>query len=484
MAPGSFHQFTSLPYEIRSMIYLFATPLRIVHIQEDHEDREEFEERFRTKPVQLKLHPSISYFARNWRERIPWAPASWRQYYRHHQPTLEAYGFDCPRPKHQPWEPTEEVPAIPHHFLSENPNVAWEFTRTGSFYSTAPIPSLLHTTRESRETLIASGFELAFRTRTCGPRTWFNFKTDILYIKHVSEYDEEYAEEYGGEHYESARRGPVRSLLSGNKNWDIGQFEPEDLQRVKRLALGSSAEVVSYDSEKGVYEVSDSLALFTGVEELFLEEPSLRFDATGGTYKPTEDSYLWCYSPAVEADVLAAIFLQRYTVESTGYRHVGLKFYKEENMGDGSRFFIDTARTFERKLASLRDVLVRRDSVVPWKIPEISIVYIASAAKCRSLFEWRWDAWNRFQTIKESQARSEAVEEARRSIDIPLRPLYDIEGRPPSPFSEQFRDDEEVYRELRDIVEYEEYDERYQTNEQRSWILGGTVAAPEVGVAI
>ncbi|KAI1203048.1 hypothetical protein F5X97DRAFT_318643 [Nemania serpens] len=470
MASASFHQFTSLPLELRSMIYLLATPPRFVHVRECHEDREEFEERFRTTPVQLQLHPSIPYFVRNWRGRIPWAPASWRPYYRHYQRTLEAYGFNCPRQKHQPWESTKEVPGIPHHFLSENPNVAWEFTRRGAFYSTAPIPSLLHTTRESREILMAHGYELTFRTRACGPRTWFNFKTDVLYLQHAREYDEE----YDG----ASAHSQARSLLSGNQAWDIGQFEPVDLQRVKRLALGSSAEAVSVYGE-GVYEISNLLQLFMGVEELFLEEFSLRSDDRIGTYTHPDDSGLWCYTPALEVDIAAARFLQHYAVFSSGYGHQDWKAYKTDNMGDGSMFFIDTARKFKERLTSRRDELVLRDSLVPWKIPEISIVYIATASTCRGLFEWRWLAWGRCQAMKENQARSEAVEEARRSIDVPRRLIYEDQGRPPSPFSEQFRDDEEAYEEFINMECYDYWDARRE--QQSIWTLAGTVAAPEGG---
>ena len=62
--------------------------------------------------------------------------------------------------------------------------------RTGSFYSKAPIPVMLHVTRESRQVLIDFGYELAFRTRSCGPRTWFNFKIDVLYIGYSDDADE------------------------------------------------------------------------------------------------------------------------------------------------------------------------------------------------------------------------------------------------------------------------------------------------------
>ncbi|KAI0486542.1 hypothetical protein F4859DRAFT_470685 [Xylaria cf. heliscus] len=462
MAPDTFHQFAFLPFELRRMIYLFASPPRFVHVREHHEDREAFEERFRTTPVQLTLHPSIAYFARNWRSRIPWSPSRWRRYYRHHQLTLDTYGFSCSRPNHQPWESTEEVPGIPHHFLSENPEVAWEFVRSGSFYSTAPIPTLLHVTRESRQVLIDYGYELAFRTRTCGPHVWFNFKTDILYIG-MDWNDRSY-------HY----------LLSGNESWDIGQYDPLDLKRVRRLALNSSGKVVSLRYQTGVEDISSILELFTGIEEMFLEEPGL--DSLRSDFPRINDSNLWCYTPVLEVDVLSSVFAQEEMLYSTGDYHGDLWQYKAENMGDGAWYFADVADEFKEKLTLRRDQIVRRESLAQWRIPEINIVYIGYPSMCRNLFKWRLDSWNRYQALKEERSRSSAAEEAHRSIDVPKRPLYhNDDNSPPSPFSEQFRDDIEV---LEDIIllESQMYDhsgeEFYRSRYERLFTV--TIAPPEM----
>ncbi|KAI0438780.1 hypothetical protein F4803DRAFT_533832 [Xylaria telfairii] len=462
MAPDSFHQFAFLPFELRRMIYLFASPPRFVYVKEHHEDHEEFEERCRTTPVQLKLHPSITYFAHNWRGRIPWSPAPWRPYYRHHQLTLETYGLIGHRLRHQPWESTKEVPGIPHHFLSENPEVAWEFVRSGSFNSAAPIPTLLHVTRESRQVLIDYGYELAFRTRTCGPQVWFNFKTDVLYIGR-------FEREWDGRSF--------HFLLSGNESWDIGQFDPLDLKKVRRLALNYAGDVVSSASSDGMEQISSILELFTGIEELFLEEPGLASLSYG--FPRLDDSKLWSYTPVLEVDVLSSPLERDDMVYSTGPDHRDLKEYKERNLGDGTRFFVDVAHTLEGKLTSRRDELVPRRSVAPWKIPKISIVYIGRPSMCRSLFKWRWDSWHRFQALKEEQARSNALEEAKRSIDVPKRPLYHNENSPPSPFTERFGDDMEALEELM-YMESQGYSHHH--DERRyNWVFDATVAAPEMG---
>ncbi|KAI1286582.1 hypothetical protein F5Y03DRAFT_380652 [Xylaria venustula] len=468
MALDSFHHFTSLPFELRRMIYLFASPPRFVYVKEETEDWEDFEERFRTTVVQIKLHPSIAYFARNWRHRIPFPPASWRWHDGRYQTTLERYGLKGCYSKHQPWKPTIEVPDIPYHFLSENPKVAWELMRTGSFYSNAPIPAMLHMWSESRQVLVEYGYELAFRTRTCGPRTWFNFKTDVLYIGHcVSESREE--------------RSPV-TLLSGNKSWDIGQFAPQDLRRVKRLALESSAKVVCSENPGGAHGISNLLQLFTGVEELYLEEygtQDIHYKWERYDVPADKSQSLWCHTPLLEVDALSTVIGHSTVLTSTGYNNADLKAYKDENMGDGSRFFVDAARNFEASLVVRRDELSSFGTSSQWEIPKVSLVHIIPEWMCRFLFTWRWDIWGKYCAFREKDSLLKAKEEARLSIDVPRRPIYEsnhIDNSRRSSFSEEFQDDIEVYEEelaYERQIYYEPYEDL-----SRNWITTATIAAP------
>ncbi|KAI1120484.1 hypothetical protein F5Y10DRAFT_273030 [Nemania abortiva] len=449
MAPDSFHLFTSLPFELRWDIYLLATPPRFVHLQEKRGDREEFEEWVSTTPVQFKLHPSIAYFARNWRHYIPFYSRMSRQL------TLDAFGLVGPPPRHQPWEPTEEVPDIPHHFLSEHPRATWEFMRSGSFYSRAPIPALLHVSIESRQVLMDSGYELAFRTRTCGPCTWFNFETDILYL----EWDDD---------DNSINGRQSHSLLSGNNTWDIGQFDPQDLRRVRRLALEAGAQAASPDDQGGASSVSSILHLFGGVEELFLEEHEMTYGDTFPRTRCHEDiERLWCHMPPQEVDILAYTFDRENLVSSAGIGHYYLKNYKTENMGDASGYFDHTAREFEKKLASKRDEYVLRDKLIPWEIPKVNIVYITYPSICRKLSKWRWETWYELQGMQEEDARDRAAEEAIRSIDVPRRMIYQGESRPQSPYSAQFWEDEEVLHEQRMDEEYSH--SIYDADDMRHW---------------
>lgn len=64
MALTTFHSFPLLPSELRRKIYMMATPPRVVDIYEFIEvGFKDFVEECRTTPVQIKLDPSLTYFA-------------------------------------------------------------------------------------------------------------------------------------------------------------------------------------------------------------------------------------------------------------------------------------------------------------------------------------------------------------------------------------------------------------------------------------
>lgn len=67
MADVTFHLFVRLPVEIRRIIYLLATPQRIVFMQEETEDRDDFFEHYRERVREQGVQPSLGYFAHLWR---------------------------------------------------------------------------------------------------------------------------------------------------------------------------------------------------------------------------------------------------------------------------------------------------------------------------------------------------------------------------------------------------------------------------------
>ncbi|KAH8885984.1 hypothetical protein GQ53DRAFT_750831 [Thozetella sp. PMI_491] len=96
------------------------------------------------------------------------------------------------------------------------------------------------------------GYELAFPTRTYGPRTWFNFKCDWLYLRKPG-YADITPSIFPPTYLTS-------NLLDGT-DLNIGQFMPEALRRVRYLALD-----VRVSSEEFV----NAIELCGNLENLFV----------------------------------------------------------------------------------------------------------------------------------------------------------------------------------------------------------------------
>ncbi|ENH62103.1 hypothetical protein FOC1_g10015062 [Fusarium oxysporum f. sp. cubense race 1] len=112
--------FQNLPPEIRHEIYLLATPARVVHLKAEFVNVDECYTLWRVSSYQGAF-------------------CHWRQS-KNYENRVRVY-----------------------------------------FYSNAPIPVLLHTCFESRDFLIKMGYQLAFKTKSHGPRTWFNYDRDVLF---------------------------------------------------------------------------------------------------------------------------------------------------------------------------------------------------------------------------------------------------------------------------------------------------------------
>ncbi|KAK2692567.1 hypothetical protein QWA68_007451 [Fusarium oxysporum] len=372
MALTEFHYFLLLPLELRQEIYHLATPRRFVHVQRfDEQDYDEFADHIRTKPNAIRLDESLTHFSFNWRSQIP--P-------RTTQRTLERYGFSSTKPAYQPWNVSKLAPQISLDWLSENPGYAWQLCRKVHMYSTAPIPALLHTCRESRDDLIKRGYQLTFRTRSHGPRTWFNFDEDVLFISH--------GDDWGTKH----------RVLSGCA-WDIGQFHPIDMQRVKRVALDESTGSLYLAHPRfneGNYKFSDLssvLRLFKHVQELFIVEwtdshmeamsPMKDFNAKRKKRHNYDTKCLWSYQAVSEIDALPQLFPPNSCWSPLAVTSIG-PYGELLNNHEGlerNGYFNMIQNSLREKLVAYRDSVASRhkaDINVWWNIPTIAAVNVMS----------------------------------------------------------------------------------------------------------
>lgn len=99
----------------------------------------------------MKLDPSLAYFAHIWRSPSPYAHRDFGRLPR--KTILQDYHFTNSKGLPRPWQPSDETTEIILHRLMTAPRVASDRLPEGYFYSKTPIPTLLQTCIESRETL-------------------------------------------------------------------------------------------------------------------------------------------------------------------------------------------------------------------------------------------------------------------------------------------------------------------------------------------
>ncbi|KAI1082150.1 hypothetical protein F5B20DRAFT_24104 [Whalleya microplaca] len=469
--------FLSLPPEIRREIYILATPPRIVDIQEEaEEDGDEFEDRFSRDWPQLRLSPSLTYFAHNWRSRL------YEVYRPPNQMRLDAYGFTSNKPPYRPWTPSSATPEIPIFGLVKNMSLAWELLRDSYLYSNAPIPPLLHTCIESRSVLIGHGYQLAFQTRTNGPRTWFHFGKDILYLEY-------------GRQWPPDEPGFLCSAASY-----MGQFEPSDMRKVKRVALARATFPYTYQGT--IEHVTAVLRLMPAIEEWiavewnpydFIDtEASFRIShatpAPGDIHLAQDQAKArkirepWQAVPAEDIDVL---FCPKFTesqfenyLTADGIREDAVRSFVEDNGGSADGFYEHYSRLAEERLKESKEQILGRDqSAISWNIPKVTVWHVCRPVMARAITRERRRAWETWLRLKEERM---IVERRKKPvINTPVNLNTDV-VRELSPFSAQWGDDMEVLIEM-ERSEMEPPPERHRCmlcDEDAQWLIKATFPAP------
>ncbi|KAH8422523.1 2EXR domain-containing protein [Aspergillus melleus] len=434
MALQSFHLFPSLPTEIRRMIYIFATPPRVVRIKGVAEDKDEFLRNLNTIAFERRLCPSLTHFAHHWRGYIP-------KNFRH--PTLKGFGFTGARPRYQPWELSDATPEISIKWLAEEPRLAWVMLRESYMYSDTSIPALLHVCRESRKELERLGYELAFRTRLQGPRTWFNFKGDVMYITRVRQSLQGLENDL-----ESDSEGDM--ILSGNMIYDVGQFHPCDLTRVKRLALeGGGPLLFPFRRQLSLIStVSSILSLFGHLSELLLseweEEDIARWKELGphwegNLFNSINQREHRCCLAVEEIDALHSIVFPdgcRNDLGSVGQVAEILKAY-QQHMGSSFRYFEHRQDVIERDLTAARDAMITLGPHIPvlrdpWPIPKVRAVHTLPESMAERMRLERQVAWERlYQMNRDWRKAIEGDPTNTYSRDRAMTPQLEMADSPP-----------------------------------------------------
>ncbi|KAJ0420915.1 hypothetical protein BJY00DRAFT_283260 [Aspergillus carlsbadensis] len=430
MTLETFHVFHLLPFDLRREIYMLATPPRIVHIREEAQDKEEFKDSLRTN-LNLQLNPDLAYFAPNWRQIIEPGPSK--------QPTLEAFGIRTRRGPSQPWEPSASTPEIPISWLEKNPDHAWHLMRDNSLFSTAPIPSLLHAFWESRSVLRRSGYQLAFRTRTNGPRTWFHFDRDVLFVE---------KDKWRNRNYYNDGVGDFLTPCS----WSIlGQFHSEDLKKVRRLALGGSGHTLFPWKRypRSQTDLANAIQLFPDLREVQLvqweTEDLFRWRNHGVNWSksgehpwysyttenaPAEPDGALCCVYAEEIDGLFSLLTHldglRSHLPATGFMGEILRFHKQQ-MGSKLDFLVFQQMQLEQRLGVLRieleETRLKEEapnvSTFTWKTPSVRAVHIILPSMVQLLVDERHLVWEKLCKLKRNHQAIGHIS-TDNDVDLPL----------------------------------------------------------------
>ncbi|RSL78265.1 hypothetical protein CEP51_008369 [Fusarium floridanum] len=275
-------------------------------------------------------------------------------------------------------------------------------------YSNAPIPALLHTCTESRLALVNMGYQLAFQTRSSGPRTWFNFNRDILLIGPEPQEDDS---SYDESTIDGSPPAELFWILSGDSLWDLGQFDPSDMRQVRKLAIRYGAEQIREFNHSpnpvgdSLRELSSTLQLFTRVEQLLLVEwcagdltTAAAKDELGVEHRRRhayDTNGLWSCTDVAEVDGLLRIFspepsCTRYSVAG-GSNNCLLSDHKIAH-GNEASYFEDTHDAIRGSLAKEMARFISTemtDIVIPWKIPQLRTIHILSPLEYRALSQER-----------------------------------------------------------------------------------------------
>jgi hypothetical protein len=218
----SFQLFPLLPPEIRSKIYIVATPPPIIHLHQVVESFEDFRKRLPHITIaERNLRPDVDYSS--FYDLHLQASAIFCRQRRtfSKQTKLEAYGFTSNKRAQFSWE-FESI--VPFDVLMRIPTLAFPMYGRATISCQAAIPPLLHTCSEARSFLISYGYQRAFPSTAQSPQTWFNFEQDTLLLD----------EELG---YIDVDPYKLKKKKIARIPHTFHHFRPQDMSRIQRLAL-------------------------------------------------------------------------------------------------------------------------------------------------------------------------------------------------------------------------------------------------------
>lgn len=276
---------------------------------------------------------------------------------------------------------TRDPRTTPHGFRTIVPGD----TVLQNVHSTSPIPPPLHTCRESRQALIKSGYELAFKLKIkrslSQPRVWFNFDCDTLYLA-LPEAHENFGD-----------------LLWYKEYLNCNDWEGTD--RVERLAMLSP---IHWDTLRYYRSCID---VFQNLENLLLvkQHCSMRMiNIHGSMCDRRRDPWEF-----LEYDVMADI-LGHNTSSTSHIWMQNVQNYKETTNSNGLHYFHDLAKDLEQMIREERktwwtgsmisvveNVVVKIGPKRPFKVPRVIYGSVVTSSMADEIIRRREKYWEAVQ---------------------------------------------------------------------------------------
>ncbi|KAH9205035.1 hypothetical protein DL95DRAFT_470963 [Leptodontidium sp. 2 PMI_412] len=253
-------------------------------------------------------------------------------------------------------------------------------------FSKSPIPALLHATSETRQTMKALGYKLAFGTELQAPQTWFNFSRDYLYLTDPLKNEKKF----------------TRRFL-----WDIpdgfnGPFLLHyDMVRVKKVAVSSTLHnmFMGHQESKRPGEVAQ---MFGNLEEMLIVENFM--DQGRLCTERGVNSEYGHVQECLELDFADISGRRTKMHEGTRKYYVDILGYMRTTHSNGKSFFAHTEEVYMNKLAAIRSSAIRLGRRA-WNVPDVKLVRMVDRGEVRHVIQRRKRYWARVKAQEKIENR-------------------------------------------------------------------------------
>lgn len=201
-------------------------------------------------------------------------------------------------------------------------------------------------------------------------------------------------------------------MLSGC-SWEVGQFDPNDLRRIKQLVMGRRRSAIA----DFVASIGSLFPLLPNLRQVFFEEwDQEELDNWfGSTDEKTRNVHstrqIWKCVPPEEIDAAIVVYSSYETSlpfhTDISAASLGSFLSDIDKKSRSYSYFEDLAKQFEDILSERRQDH-RRRSDADWNIPKVAFVHVCSESIAQRFVQGRLAFWHYYRELKEAYARDKS----------------------------------------------------------------------------